>query len=278
MKTSLHQLKWGIFNLLEKDLISFYAKKYGEWAETEVQFFLSILQSQDNVIEVGSNMGLHSIPIAKHIPNGKLFCFEPQRIIFQVLCANLSLNQLSNTYAYQEGVAEKCGITEIPSTNYDTLWNYGAFSIDKGFNTEGDFQGETTKEFVIVTALDSHPEINKLTSLRLLKIDAEGFEINVLDGASQIITKHQPVIFVEAFPERAIQLAEYMDNIDYKCFWFISKRYQKNNFLGGDYISDLDVEDYNLVCVPKSQDDILPTNFKVLLADHKLNNLPFITY
>lgn len=67
MKTSIYQLKWGTFNLIEGDFISQYAALYGEWSDVEVQFFLENLNSSSNVIEVGSNIGMHAVPIAKTI-------------------------------------------------------------------------------------------------------------------------------------------------------------------------------------------------------------------
>ncbi|EIJ67542.1 hypothetical protein B0185_09710 [Haemophilus parahaemolyticus] len=70
MKTSIYQLKWGTFNLIEGDFISQYAALYGEWSDVEVQFFLENLNSSSNVIEVGSNIGMHAVPIAKKISGG----------------------------------------------------------------------------------------------------------------------------------------------------------------------------------------------------------------
>ena len=107
MRTSLHMLKRGMFNLIEGDFISRYAQAYGEWSDLEVRLLLNNLCADSNVVEVGSNIGMHAIPIARHIERGKLFCFEPQRVIFQTLCANISLNSLTNVYAYQEGVGDK---------------------------------------------------------------------------------------------------------------------------------------------------------------------------
>ena len=48
------------------------------------------------MVEVGANIGMHAVPIAKAIASGRLICFEPQRVIFQQLCCNLSLNNLTN--------------------------------------------------------------------------------------------------------------------------------------------------------------------------------------
>ena len=87
MRTSLHMLKRGMFNLIEGDFIGRYAQAYGEWSNLEVRFLLNNLCADSNVVEVGSNIGMHAIPIARHIERGKLFCFEPQRVIFQTFCA-----------------------------------------------------------------------------------------------------------------------------------------------------------------------------------------------
>lgn len=77
MRTSLHMLKRGMFNLIEGDFISRYAQAYGEWSDLEVRFLLNNLRADSNVVEIGSNIGMHAIPIARHIELGKLFCFEP---------------------------------------------------------------------------------------------------------------------------------------------------------------------------------------------------------
>ncbi|WP_228064839.1 hypothetical protein [Muribacter muris] len=96
MRSRIYTLKWGNFNLIDGDFISGYARTYGEWSEVEVQFFRQVLSAQSNIIEVGANIGMHAVPLAKMAHQGKLFCFEPQRIIFQVLCSNLAINQLTN--------------------------------------------------------------------------------------------------------------------------------------------------------------------------------------
>ncbi|MDC2824645.1 FkbM family methyltransferase [Rodentibacter pneumotropicus] len=275
MRTSLQQTKWGLFNLIEGDFISQFVKAYGEWSEVEVQFFRSILSSHSNIIEVGANIGIHSVPLAKFAPQGKLFCFEPQRIIFQTLCANISLNHLTNVYAYHQGVSNQKEEIEIPSSNYDTVWNYGSFSLDKGFDTEGNFQGSTHNEWVQVVTLDKHPEIQKLTELSLLKIDAEGFDLNVLKGATNIINQYKPVIFIEAHPHKSEAILNYLNQLDYQCFWFISDRYQPNNYFNQEKtISGLD---YNLACFHRTKTSTLPIE-TLAKPEMDLSQVPRLTY
>ncbi|MDG6895652.1 FkbM family methyltransferase [Volucribacter amazonae] len=248
MKTVLHQLKWGNFNLIQGDMISDFACTYGEWSEVEVAFFHDILTEQSNIVEVGANLGLHTIPLAKKANKGKLFCFEPQRIIFQLLCGNITMNNLTNVYAYQQGVGREQSKCEIHSTNYNESWNYGSFSLDKSFSTEQDYQGEIETEQVDIICLDKHQQINQLDSLTLLKVDAEGFDLQVLQGAEKVIAKYQPIIFIEAHFYQAPVLIRYLNQLNYQCYWFISDRYQTNNFFRQPKtLTGLDV---NLACFP----------------------------
>lgn len=162
MKTFLKELRWGRFNLIEQDMISQIASLTGEWCEVEVQFLTQLLGSSANVVEVGANIGLHSVPLAKRITQGKLLSFEPQRIIFQQLCCNLALNNLTNVETFRLGVGRQNETKEIESCDYDTLWNYGSFSLDKGFSTEENFTMPTQKEYVDIVALDDFAPVQRL--------------------------------------------------------------------------------------------------------------------
>lgn len=254
MKVAIHPLRWGNFILLEGDMISSFSQYYGEWAEVEVQIFRSLLQPNDNVIEVGANIGMHAVPLAKTIPQGKLFCFEPQRIIHQILCGNVALNQLTNVKIYQQAVGSSGGgRIEIETSDYSNTWNYGSFSLEKGFSSESTFEGNTTLETVEIVALDEVTELQALPHLKLLKIDAEGFETQVLSGASQLIEKHKPLIFVEALPnEKFMPLLTTLEEMNYCCYWVVSDRYQKKNFFNKPPLAEIEGSDFNFLCYPKS--------------------------
>lgn len=275
MRNSLHQTRHGLLSLIEGDFISNYVKCYGEWSEVEVAVFKEILFADSNVIEVGSNIGTQAVAIAKKIPQGKLFCFEPQRMIFQTLCCNLHLNRLSNVFAYQMGVGDSSGSIEIQSSNYDTPWNYGSFSLNKGFSTENPFKGEVKLEQIPLISLDEHPEIQKLTALRLLKIDAEGFELKVLEGAKGLIQRFNPLIFVEAHLHSNHLIFQKMTELGYRCYWIISSRYQANNYFNQP--ESLTGQDFNFLCQPCSQPPMLPE--KMLVTEQNLKSgFPLIRF
>ena len=68
------------------------------------------------VIDVGANIGGFAIPVAKSLMDcaGKVYCFEPQRIIFQQLCANTFLNRLDNIFTHNVALGENNGTLNIP--------------------------------------------------------------------------------------------------------------------------------------------------------------------
>ena len=61
MQTFLKDCRWGRFILLRGDMISTYADVYGEWCELEVSLYRRLVTPDSVVIEVGANLGLHSV-------------------------------------------------------------------------------------------------------------------------------------------------------------------------------------------------------------------------
>lgn len=250
MQTYLKDLKWGKFNLIKGDMISDIAAYCGEWSDVEVSIFQKLLAPDANVIEVGANIGMHTVPLAKIAYQGKVIGFEPQRIIFQQLCCNLALNNLVNVETYRLGVSNQSGKCDIESSDYSKAWNYGSFSLHKGFSTEKEFHGKISLESIDVVKLDDFAPVQQLPYLSLLKIDAEGLDLNVLQGATQTIQRFQPAIFVEIQEDSAEILFNYLKSLDYVPFWVCTERYQEKNFYSAkqvDYGADA-----NFLALPKN--------------------------
>lgn len=255
MKTFLKECRWGNLLLLRGDMISTFADIYGEWSEMEVRLFKLLLKPESNVVEVGANLGLHTVPLAKFADRSAVICFEPQRIVFQILSANAALNNLTNVFAYRAGVSDETGVIDIESSDYAQPWNYGSFSLAKGMSTEGAFHGAVTTESVQVVSLDTFQHVKDLPSLDLLKIDAKGHEIQVLRGAENLIARHQPVLFVENNnAQHGDDLIAHIKKIGYAPYWFCSARYQPGNF--NRVALQIPGSDINVVCFPPGRDPL----------------------
>lgn len=184
---------------------------YGECAYTEITLLGQLLKPGDVVFDVGANIGTHTLSFASLVQaNGFVYSFEPQRIAFEFLSANILLNNLLNVFPMHVGVSDKPGEILVPMINPRVQTNSGAFAIEgHGF---GDSVRLITLDSIIVNRLN------------LIKIDVEGMEIKVLEGAKQLISKFRPIIFVENNNrENSKPLIRLILDMNYSCWWFFTE-------------------------------------------------------
>ena len=170
------------------------------------------------VLDIGANLGSYVVPLARHHAHLQFEVFEPQRIIYYQLCANIFLNRLSNVYAHNVGLSTEQRITSYVLPNYAEETNIGAFSID--FDTrhnDYEVKSEGVTERMIIIPLDSM----QYEKVRLIKIDVEGHELSVLLGAEHTLRENNyPPIIFEAwtwkFPEKRKALFNHLENLGYE--------------------------------------------------------------
>ena len=215
-------------------------EKYGEFSYLEAKIFEQICKAGDVVIEVGANIGAHTLYLSKLVGNGYVFAFEPQRLVFQNLCANLALNSISNVFAYQEAVSNENGTIIIPECNFKENNNFGGINI------------ENTKKGTLINKIKLDNFVNRISSLKLLKIDVEGMEIGVIEGAVELIKKFKPIIYVENDRvEYSKNLIELLWSLDYKLYWHLPKLYNENNYFKDKENIFPNLVSVNMFCVHK---------------------------
>jgi FkbM family methyltransferase len=148
------------------------------------------------VFDIGANIGTYTSWIAKWaIPkNGFVYCFEPQRIIFQMLCGNMAINNISNVYAYEMGFASKKSEIQINEVNYNSTGSFGAFSLN---NSSDKYKTKNKKQTIKLNTLDNFVKENKIKKIDFIKIDAEGMDIDILKGGLDTIEKFRPKMLIE---------------------------------------------------------------------------------
>jgi FkbM family methyltransferase len=226
---------------------------YGEWAEAELELLGLLIKPGDTVIDVGANLGTHTVFFAQKAgPDGAVFAFEPQRVVFQLLCANLALSGLTNVHAFQAAVSRQTGTIVVPDILYGAAGNYGGVSLGGGRESAGSAAGraagapDARGEPVPVVTLDGLA----LERCRLLKIDVEGMELEVLEGGRALVEAARPVIYVENNDAaRSPALIDWLLGRGYHLFWHVSRFFNPRNFAGNPDNVFANLADLNMIGV-----------------------------
>lgn len=175
------------------NFISLYMRQTGTFDQRELAFILSYMKADTTVLEIGSNFGPYSPQIARAIgKRGKLYCFEPFRLMYQILTANIALNGLSNVYTFNVAVGHQSirnVLVEFPDLNHPD--NYGASSL---LGNKPWIFGHTVEQKTDIVDIDNFGLDSKID---FMKIDVEGMEYQVLLGARMTILTDNPTIYAE---------------------------------------------------------------------------------
>jgi FkbM family methyltransferase len=204
---------------------------YGEYSLGECQIFEQIIRAGDVVIEVGANIGAHTLRLAQLAgPSGRVHAFEPQRIVFQTLCANLALNSITNTHCYLQGVGSTTGELPIPPIDYERPNNFGGVSFDADAPSRSSGADHGVEVVPLIT-LDH--VFASLAQLRFLKIDVEGMELDVLLGGRELIKRTRPILYVENDrPAKSEPLVATLRALGYDLYWHTPLLYNPANYFG----------------------------------------------
>lgn len=195
---------------------------YGEFSRGEWRVLEQLAQPGQTVVEIGANIGTHSVPLARRCAPAPLYVFEPQQRVFQILCANLALNEIGNAVALPEACGEAEGQALIPPLDYGADANFGGVSLRPA-------AAGAAGQRVRVRPLDSL----ELAECGLIKIDVEGFEPQVLRGARETIARCRPALYVENDrAENQGELIALMAEMDYRLYWHTPRLFDPGNFRG----------------------------------------------
>jgi FkbM family methyltransferase len=232
---------------------------YGEFSEGEIALFTQIVRPGMLVVDVGANIGAHSIFLAKTVgPDGRVLAIEPQRILHQLLCGNLALNGIGNTFVQQAGLGSAPGSIRVPPINYGGIANFGGVSL-------GDFQGGEQVPLITLDAL-------ALPACHFVKIDVEGMESEVLKGARETLARHRPLLYVENDrAEKSAALIALLLELDYRLYWHMPPLFHADNFAGHAENVFANIISVNMFGVPRSVEMTLQGFREVTSPDDKWN-------
>jgi FkbM family methyltransferase len=217
--------------------------RYGEYGELEGQFLASLIKPGDTIVEVGANIGTHTIPLAQKVgAHGSVIAIEVQPPIFHYLCANIALNGLFNVTTHACGCGATSEIMMIPRMDYAAphSQNFGGVSLSRG------------NEGIPANVIPLDDLLAGITKINLLKLDVEGMEGEVLKGATQTIARHRPRIYLENDRlENSQALIEQLMAMDYRLWWHIPPLFNPGNYFGVQENVFGNVASFNMLCLPR---------------------------
>ena len=211
---------------------------YGEFSAGEATMFRQLVQEDAVVVEAGANIGAHTVLLAQLVGElGTVHAFEPQRLVFQTLCANLALNQCVRVFAHQQGLGENRGEMVLPNVDPRQSNNFGGLSL------LADGPGEKV-EIVTIDSLG-------LDRCDLIKADVEGMEVPVIAGARKTIARCRPLLYLENDrAEQSPALISLVQSMGYRIWWHLSPLFTPDNHARNPVDIFGGIVSINILCQP----------------------------
>lgn len=191
----------------------------------------------ETILDVGANLGNHTLYWEKRLEAKKIFSFEPYGPNYENLVLNIQANNLEKVVTPVMKAVGKHG-GKVKLENVDQT-NFGGTTFEY-------VDGEKD-EYTEIISIDDFAQENEVKRIGLIKVDTEGFEIDVLQGAMNTLRRDRPIIWVEVSSETYKRVRRMLEELQY------------------DFA---DVEAFNMLFIPneKNKNNIHVSNEKILDA------------
>jgi FkbM family methyltransferase len=217
MRTRTVESRYGYFTIFEDDeLVGLSLATYGEYSQGEVAVFEKVLRPGDVAIDVGANIGALTVPMAKLVgDNGNVIAFEASAANVDLLRKNIEQTGCSNVNVMPVAASNKDGT--IPVDKQSALHAYSRPDINVG-------------EFhVPCSTIDG---LN-LPRVKLIKVDVDGHELQVLNGARATIERCKPIIYIEnEIDDKREEMVAWLIDRGYRLWWHRPFMFNADNFKG----------------------------------------------
>lgn len=189
----------------------------GKYEPFQSDLLVELGNISKSFLDIGANVGFYSIALKLENPNLEVHAFEPQPDVFQTLVLNSDLNQLTGKINLNN-----CGLGLKESTEK-------MFRPAKSGTTGASLKDLHPEEGKPIEMLVEIKTVDKLFESRkdidLMKIDVEGFEFEVVNGALECISESHPTIMIELlrkwmrpFGHEPQEIVEILVNLGYEAF------------------------------------------------------------
>mmetsp|Transcript_21089 Transcript_21089/g.66676 ORF Transcript_21089/g.66676 Transcript_21089/m.66676 type:complete len:430 (+) Transcript_21089:256-1545(+) len=171
----------------------------GVWNRHEARLLTRLLPPGGVAVDAGANIGAFTLPLAQRAgAAGEVHAFEPFRLLFQCLNANVMLNGLANVHTHQLGLGNRTEAVRRRQPDLNIISNPSKMHVAE----------QVASDFLV--RRDPRPGALEAVHVRrldevdlgprgpaLVKVDVESMELPLLQGAEATLRRHRPVLYVE---------------------------------------------------------------------------------
>ena len=203
-------LKWNI-DLSEAIDLHIFLFGYFE-QEIKITAKKMNLNKHKVILDIGANFGVQSLQFASNFNNSKIFAIEPTRYAFKKMLKNLDLNRDFAKNIFPEQIFLSSYNKKLPKGVYSS-WN---LDLDSEQHMKHKGTKKETANSKVYT-LDEFTDLKKIKNADFIKLDVDGFELDVIKGGMNYLKIFKPPIFMELAPylyrEFGYSIDELIDNL-----------------------------------------------------------------
>lgn len=220
----------------------------GSYSRDGLRLFAELLHDGMVFVDVGANQGEFTLFAAKRLHHGRVLAFEPNREIHRRLMRNLEANGFRNV------TVRRLGLWSEPTRRplYDQQARFADGSVHEGLATVFPNPSRSSRvDEIECTTLDAVVAEEGIERVDVIKIDVEGAELGVLQGARKTLERDRPTLLIEADRERAEAAGTGLDALRV----FLEERYRIEVIQPGGRtrpLGDRPLGDHqDLLCLPR---------------------------
>lgn len=209
----------------------------GAFEGNTLKAYSKLIKKGDVVLDIGANCGSHTLHFAQLVgEQGKVIAFEPTDFAYQKLVQNLSLNtEIQNRVIAKQVLLCSANNRALPQELYSS---WPLVNADDCHEMHCGAAKKTTG--AIAKTLDEIVDESAFLEIDFIKLDVDGYEPEILEGAYQSLQKYRPLILMELAPSyykgNFEAMIENFSKLNYKIQYLNSK---KTIPLSVDYIKNL---------------------------------------
>lgn len=232
---------------------------YGEWSQLEIDFMCDLLDPGDTVIDAGTFIGTHTLAFGNKVgTNGRVLAFEITKESYYCLVGNVIINNLYKAEAFNVALGKEDGkIDVLVLEDVHTINNYGATGSISHSPIDKRYLSDANVKQIEMRSLDSFD----LGKCKLIKIDAEGMSLDILEGAKETIKRCKSCVFTEVDtppPGKSIvdvegnqKLIDFVRKFDYNVYDATSPLFNPNNYFKNPNNIFPNIVSFAVFCCPK---------------------------